>query len=45
MAKTNAQRQAEYRTRRRRDGENTRLNIEVSLEGDDFRHYIDKGAS
>jgi hypothetical protein len=81
MAKTNAQRQAEYRARRRRDGVNTRLNIEVSLvahfalerlahhhgltqrqmlerlliepdealcrtlEGDDFRRYIDKGAA
>jgi hypothetical protein len=31
MAKTNAQRQAEYRARRRRDGVSTRLNIEVSL--------------
>ncbi|MBL5862568.1 hypothetical protein JBO49_18375 [Serratia fonticola] len=76
MAKTNAQRQAEFR-----DGVSTRLNIEVnlvahfglerlayhhgltqrqmleqlitgphealckSLEGDDFRHYIDMGAA
>lgn len=31
MAKTNAQRQAKYRARRRRDGVSTRLNIEVSL--------------
>lgn len=31
MAKTNVQRQAEYRARRRRDGVSTRLNIEVSL--------------
>ncbi|CAI2154331.1 Uncharacterised protein [Serratia fonticola] len=81
MAKTNAQRQAEYRARRRRDGVSTHLNIEVSLiahfalerlahhhgltqrqmlerlliepdealckslEGDDFRRYIDMGAA
>lgn len=31
MAKTNAQRQAEYRARRRHDGVSTRLNTEVSL--------------
>lgn len=31
MAKTNAQRKAEYRARRRRDRVHTRLNIEVSL--------------
>jgi hypothetical protein len=81
MAKTNAQRQAEYRAHRRDEGVSSRLNIEVSLvahfalerlahhhgltqrqmleqlitgphealckslEGDDFRRYIDRGAA
>lgn len=66
MAKTTAQRQAEYRARRRQQGDTARLNTEVSLiahialerlliepdealcrtlEGDDFRRYVDRGAA
>ena len=81
MAKTTAQRQAEYRARRRQQGDTARLNTEVSLiahialerlahhhgltqrqmlerlliepdealcrtlEGDDFRRYVDRGVA